>query len=500
MSAGHISLSWSNFDGTSAVVWKARGAPLSEPADHSKGVPGRGSKKPGRVSGATGRGPAQSVNAWASQNLGGQWKSLNPLGSESAGLVLLERCLGSTDRGAVRGTYAVLVAPRVAPKALKEDATVWEPLEFFGGPSDEMRVVQEGPSGHFGRMALLEVDVDVVGNGALSPLETVLGLQDLEFLVVRLSGARGAELHQPLLEAQSAEQDDVLPGTCIACVAIEVSGEKRRTVRHDTPGKFSKLVTVEGQLAQQRQQPADGVVTFRGLSLLVPSEQLRPRAASSAVVDAALGVLRRAGQSDVRVLDLGVGCGALLLGVLHAWGPGASGIGVDIDVGAVRACQTNAARVLDPVQASRAHAVVGDFTKLDDDTLRHHFAPDGYHVVVCNPPYRSKSQQEAYDRASGQSGGYSEQHCTLVAGETGLEFYEGVARCLAQDAQVCGEKALLRRDGALVFQVEAGRNGRAGGMAAIVGAAAQRASGGQLGVCGVHMDDGLERAIVMCLV
>jgi len=267
------------------------------------------------------------------------------------------------------------------------------------------------------------------------------------------------------------------------------------------------LVWQAMSLAEQRSRSSGGgVVEFRGMSLLVPEEQLRPRPSSGSLVDAAVQVLRSVdgGASASRILDLGVGSGALLLAMLRELGNACSGHGVDIDEAAVRTCLANARHVLGETGASRVGAVLADFTRLGEPEVRRQLAKEGYDVVVCNPPYRSEQQQAAYDRSTGRFGGNTEHAKTLVAGETGLEMYEGVAACLAHDFADCmadrrkDAEPVLKRGGTLIFQVEAGMRGATGGMAKVVGAAVERASGGRLVMRGTHVDErGLERAILI---
>jgi methylase of polypeptide subunit release factors len=87
------------------------------------------------------------------------------------------------------------------------------------------------------------------------------------------------------------------------------------------------------------------IIPFLGLRLSIGGDQLRPRASSAAVVEAAVAALAAAGGADLctaRVLDLGTGCGALLLAALSALPAGASGCGVDLDAAALRYARANA--------------------------------------------------------------------------------------------------------------------------------------------------------------
>lgn len=235
---------------------------------------------------------------------------------------------------------------------------------------------------------------------------------------------------------------------------------------------------------------------------------MRPRPSSSAIVDAILSASREDKLRDgpIQILDLGVGCGVLLLSALHVLAGASSGTGVDIDAGAIEAFQRNTRANLSEDHASRVNAVTADFSKLDCPTVRPHLSANGYDVVVCNPPYRSEEQQEAYERSVGAFGGYKEHTKTLVGGKTGLEMYEAVAACLTRDIVNCrdaaavgeGVSSILKPSGTLIFQVEAGARGVAGGMAAKVAKAVETAAQGRLELRSVHNDEkGLERAILL---
>ena len=378
------------------------------------------------VEDAEGEGP--SLTAWASQALGGKWTVLSAAGGATSGLVLLGR--PGCRVVPVRGTYALLLTAKA------EDFTkhVEEAFEFFGGPDQEARVVKTAPSGHLGHIAVVEIDCFLSGRSALTPLAAVMAIQELGLAVVRICKGRSRDVIDPHSQAQQSRQLDVLPGTCIEAVRL-LPAEKATGVQRELNVKWSSFLAVETSLASQRS--TEETCEFCGLSLMVPSEQLRPRKSSTPLVHAAVDCLKAA-KGEASVLDLGVGCGALLLAILAQRGRGLRvGTGVDIDEGAIAACQANAARVLSR-KASKVVAVCADFTQLDTPAVRDDLQQEGYDVIVCNPPYRSTAQQAAYKEASGQHGGYAEDEKTLVAGETGLEMYEAISACLARDMSQVG--------------------------------------------------------------
>ncbi|CAJ1356685.1 unnamed protein product [Effrenium voratum] len=422
----------------------------------------------------------EKLLAWAS-TLGAGWE-LRSCCSSSGGLVLLADKAVPTPK--VSGTYALLVVPQETkedPFGFMKDA-----LEFFGGPEEEARVVEEIMSGHFGALALVELDA-AVGSGGKLPKEAVLAMQEAGLAVLRLPGRGKAEAKRQ----SSKPSEDVLPGTCVQLVSLQGAGVSR--CQRPISAKWRSFLEAEQKLAAQRRRPEEA--SFCGLKLLVPSEQLRPRNASVALVQAAVELLKSGG----RVLDLGCGCGALLLAIRQGTEGSVSGTGLDLDEEAVTCCRANAARL-----GLQVNTVLADFAQLDSPEVRPQLEAEGYDVIVCNPPYRSTAQQEAYDASVGSFGGYAEHSKTLVAGETGLEMYQAISSCLARDLMAAQKRLLappkpvLSLAGSLIFQVEAGSHGRRGGMAGKVAAAVQAASQGMLSFQRIIEDENkMERGILL---
>src|SRR5580692_9230369 len=113
---------------------------------------------------------------------------------------------------------------------------------------------------------------------------------------------------------------------------------------------------------------------FWGLSLAVTSHVLDPRPETETIVEAALSILSDRREDPLRILDLGVGSGALLCALLTEFGA-ARGIGVDISADAADVAQNNLrACGLSP----RAEIGVGDWTKGLEGR---------FDLIVSNPPY-----------------------------------------------------------------------------------------------------------------
>ena len=111
---------------------------------------------------------------------------------------------------------------------------------------------------------------------------------------------------------------------------------------------------------------------FWGMDFVLNADTLDPRADTETVVAAVLGVKPQ--YASPRILDLGTGTGCILLAILKDW-PGATGVGVDLNPGAVAAASDNAAQL---GLASRATFRQGHWC----DGLTEKFD-----IIVSNPPY-----------------------------------------------------------------------------------------------------------------
>jgi len=113
---------------------------------------------------------------------------------------------------------------------------------------------------------------------------------------------------------------------------------------------------------------------FWGLSLAITPHVLDPRPETETIVEAALSIFSARRGEALRILDLGVGSGALLCALLTEFGA-ARGIGVDLSadaaevaLGNLRACGLS----------SRSEIHVGDWTGGVDGP---------FDLIVSNPPY-----------------------------------------------------------------------------------------------------------------
>jgi release factor glutamine methyltransferase len=113
---------------------------------------------------------------------------------------------------------------------------------------------------------------------------------------------------------------------------------------------------------------------FWGLSLTISPEVLDPRPETESIVEASIGILSDRRNEQLRILDLGVGSGALLCALLVEFA-NARGVGVDISTDAADVALGN----LDACGLSeRAEIRVGDWTQGLEGP---------FDLIVSNPPY-----------------------------------------------------------------------------------------------------------------
>ncbi len=163
---------------------------------------------------------------------------------------------------------------------------------------------------------------------------------------------------------------------------------------------------------------------FWGRSFAVTPDVLDPRPETETLVALALQ-----GTPPARLLDLGVGSGAILVTLLAEW-PHARGVGSDISDAALAVAAGNAARF---GVASRTDLRKADWT-------------DGvggrFDLVVSNPPYIPAS---AVPGLAPEVRDW-EPHLALTPGPSGLEGYERIA---------AGLGALLAPGGRALFEIGA---------------------------------------------
>jgi release factor glutamine methyltransferase len=127
---------------------------------------------------------------------------------------------------------------------------------------------------------------------------------------------------------------------------------------------------------RERREPVAHILGVKGfwkIMLRVTPEVLTPRPETESLLDIVLPLIPAEGR--IRILDLGVGSGALLLALLFER-PNATGLGVDVSEAALAVARENAANL---GLAGRTALLRGDWAA--------GLEADAFDVVVANPPY-----------------------------------------------------------------------------------------------------------------
>ena len=165
---------------------------------------------------------------------------------------------------------------------------------------------------------------------------------------------------------------------------------------------------------------------FWKFNFKISKETLDPRADSETVIES---VLKNCDQKAyLTFLDLGTGTGCLLLSLLQEF-PQATGVGVDISVGAVETARQNAEAL---GLSNRASFVVSDWADMA--------LGKAFDVVISNPPYIPNEDIEALAPEVKQ---YDPRRA-LAGGRDGLDCYRSITKLLPQ---------LLTKQGKVFFEI-----------------------------------------------
>lgn len=216
-----------------------------------------------------------------------------------------------------------------------------------------------------------------------------------------------------------------------------------RRMDDETPEAFHALVE-----RRARHEPVAYILgrkEFYGREFLVAPGVLIPRMDSETTVAAAL----EACTGPARVLDCGIGSGALLLTVL-AERPAAEGVGIDRSEGALATTSVNAARL---GLADRTQMLRRDWNEPTwaDDLGR-------FDLILANPPYVEDDAPIAPAVREWEPAG------ALFAGAEGLDAYRVLIPQLPQ---------LLAENGVAVIEIGAAQADAVSEIAANIGFAAE---------------------------
>lgn len=175
-----------------------------------------------------------------------------------------------------------------------------------------------------------------------------------------------------------------------------------------------------------------GQKEFSGHVFKITKDCLIPRTSSETLVQAAVTVL--ANRENANVIDVGTGCGNLLISILNKV-PSASGVGVDISEAALAVAKENDDCILN--DQKRIEWRLQDMSHISD--------LDAYDVLVCNPPYldfdktsKEKEQMAALEQEPAEA---------LFAKDNGYEWYKVLSNVAPK---------IVKEDGYVVL--ECGKN------------------------------------------
>ena len=202
--------------------------------------------------------------------------------------------------------------------------------------------------------------------------------------------------------AEGASYDALLRDTAVALTAAGIDNvrfEARLLLSHATGLTIEQLIsrgpdaapaaaaaTLRELTARRvRREPMAYILgerEFWGLPFKVSPAVLVPRPDSETVIETVLDLLPdRSGK--LRILDLGLGSGCLLLTLLREY-PQATGVGIDASEAALAIAQANAEAL---GVASRARLAAGDWRQTGWTDRLVDLAEGPFDLLVSNPPY-----------------------------------------------------------------------------------------------------------------
>ncbi len=182
------------------------------------------------------------------------------------------------------------------------------------------------------------------------------------------------------------------------------------------PVSADEFALIEVMIARrERREPVHRILghrEFYGLELLLSPGTLEPRPDTEVLVDALLPHLRRlvAAKGQARILDMGIGTGAICLALLHEC-PGATGLGSDISRDAIQTARRNAER----------HGLADRFETVESNWFEQ--ISGRFDIIVSNPPYIRSDVIETLDRDVRDF----DPMAALDGGEDGLAPYRAIA-------------------------------------------------------------------------
>ncbi|KAJ2158236.1 hypothetical protein GGF46_003913 [Coemansia sp. RSA 552] len=182
-----------------------------------------------------------------------------------------------------------------------------------------------------------------------------------------------------------------------------------------------------------------GQKEFCGYAFNVTPDTLIPRPSTETLVDAAVGFMAQCNTIEPRIMDLGTGCGCILLAALLK-ARAASGVGVDISAAALEVARSNSQK---HGLSQRAQFVEGTFQTLATDRAIVALGP--FDFIACNPPYLSPTKASRMRVGTGH-----EPMLALVADDGGYQSYSDIHASLSTNTDV------LKSGGWIGFEIGKG--------------------------------------------
>jgi release factor glutamine methyltransferase len=198
---------------------------------------------------------------------------------------------------------------------------------------------------------------------------------------------------------------EVLLSFCLGCDRLEFYKNPDMTISETQLAVFRNLIA--RRLQWEPVAYITGRKEFWTFVLEVNSSVLIPRPDTEVIVEEALNVCRKMDSSEIKILDIGTGSGAIAL-ALASEITGAKVVATDISSEALNMAQKNA-------------VALGLKEKIDFRQGNLFESVDGFfYIIVCNPPYISARE---YEKLPAGVKDYEPREA-LWAGKSGLEFYE----------------------------------------------------------------------------
>ena len=191
----------------------------------------------------------------------------------------------------------------------------------------------------------------------------------------------------------------------------------------DAAARFGAFV--ERRLEGEPVSRIIGIREFYGRSFRIDASTLDPRPDTETLIEAALGFEDR--ETPLSILDLGTGSGCILVTLLAEL-PQASGVGVDVALGALELARANA-EILGV--GDRAAFLASDWLEAVEGS---------FDLVVANPPYLSAADMAALSPEVRDH----DPAPALDGGPDGLSAYRRIVR---------GLRKALRPGGFALFEI-----------------------------------------------